>query len=82
MKFLKLYEKLWLVAALVAVIVTIVNCFVYKKFDHHIYFPILVCMATIAMYFTKRNHRRFMEKMEAMQERDRLAKAVDQIVKK
>jgi undecaprenyl pyrophosphate phosphatase UppP len=77
-----MYEKLWLLAAVVAIIVMIVNIFIYKKFDYHVYFPIFVCMATIAMYFTKRNHRRFMEKMEAMQERDRLEKSVDQIDQK
>lgn len=61
MKFLLILEKLWIAAAGVSLIVLVINAFTYKTFDHHVYFPLMVGIACVILYFTKRNHRRFME---------------------
>ncbi len=61
MKFLQILERLWVVAAVVAFIIFTINLLTYKAFDHHVYFPLMVGIACVILYFTKRSHRRFME---------------------
>lgn len=67
MKMMKIYEKLWIVASFTALVVMIWNAISNKRFDHHVYFPLMVCITCMIMYFTKKNHRIFMEKMREKQ---------------
>lgn len=63
MKFFKLYEKLWLIAAAIAVGIGTYNLFAHHVFNHKVYFPFFCAVFCIIVFFNKRSYRRFYEKM-------------------
>lgn len=63
MKILQYFEKAWLVAAAVAVVVAAYNLISLRVFDNHVYFPILCAMFCVLIWYNLRGQRRFRQKI-------------------
>lgn len=69
MKFLKILEKAWLTAAILAVLMGTFNLITTLKFNHLVYFPYLCCGFCILIYMNIRGQRRFTETMKRNEEK-------------
>ena len=64
MKIMKIYEKAWIIAIAVALIVSVVNLIRFKEINQAVYFPVVIAFFCVMVYMTKKNHRKFMDKFE------------------
>ncbi len=68
MKVLRYFEKAWILAAIVSLVVAIYNLIALRTFDNRVYFPIFCGMFCMLIWFNIRGQRRFREKMMQDQE--------------
>lgn len=63
MKILQYFEKAWVVAIVVSLIVAVYNAISLRTFDNRVYFPIICAMFCTLIWFNIRGQRKFREKM-------------------
>lgn len=61
---MRVYEKLWIIAAVCSLGVFIYNLISLKSFVVPVYFPFMCSIFCLLLFITKRNHRIFLEKHE------------------
>ena len=62
MKLLKIYEKAWIAAIVIAIFVAAFNFMKFQVVNQAVYFPIIIAFFCLVVYLTKKNHRKFLEK--------------------
>lgn len=65
MKILQIFERMWLVAFALSIIVAIFNLIRYQTFDNHVYMPIVCGILCIFLWRNLNSQRKFSERMNA-----------------
>ena len=65
MKILQIFERMWLIAFALSILVAIVNVIRYQTFDNRVYMPIVCGILCIFLWRNLNSQRKFTEKMNA-----------------
>lgn len=68
MKFLKILEKAWLAAIVIAFGMGIYNAAMFRDLSYHVYTPFVCGAFCLLIYFNIHRQRMFVEKMKADKE--------------
>lgn len=72
MKFLRILEKAWLAAILIAISLGLLNLMVLRAAGYKVYTPFICALLCVLIFFNIRRQRVFLENMEK-EKRDRPA---------
>jgi Na+/pantothenate symporter len=63
MKILQYFEKAWIAAAIVSLVVGVYNFATLQNFNNRVYFPLFCAMFCVLIWFNLRGQRKFREKV-------------------
>ena len=63
MKILEYFEKAWIAAAVVSVVVAVYNLVTLQQITNRVYFPFFCAMFCVLIWMNIRGQRRFREKI-------------------
>lgn len=71
MKILQYFEKAWIVASIVSVVVAIYNLVSLQQITNRVYFPFFCSMFCLLIWMNIRGQRRFRDKMLNEEQKNR-----------
>jgi hypothetical protein len=77
MKFLKILEKAWMLAAVAAFVMGTYYLVMLRTVNYHVYFPYFCCLFCVLLYNNIRRQRKFLENMKRESEAKEKAASPD-----